>query len=202
MSAIAVFGGTFNPFHKGHEEMLSALCEIDSLDKVLIIPTSIPPHKTVDYLASDDDRLNMCRLVAEDYSKAEVCGIELNREGKSYTVDTLKALKAIYPNAELYLSIGGDMLTSFTSWKDYKEILSIATLIAFKRQTTNDVDFSHAVNLLRSEGASIMLLDTEITSVSSTIIRGKIANGLLSPEYLPQKVYDYIKNNKVYSKNV
>ena len=202
MSAIAVFGGTFNPFHKGHEEMLSALCAIDAVDKVLIIPTKIPPHKSVDYLASDDDRLSMCRLVASEYKKAEVSDLELLREGKSYTIDTIKSLKELYPDDVIYLCIGGDMLTSFTAWREYKEILRLVKLVAFKRQTTDNDEFLKSLSALSDEGADILVPDVVITDISSTGIREHIEKGRLSDEFLPSKVFDYINTNKVYVKDV
>ena len=202
MSAIAVFGGTFNPFHKGHEEMLGALCAIDAVDKVLIIPTKIPPHKSVDYLASDDDRLSMCRLVASEYKKAEVSDLELLREGKSYTIDTIKSLKELYPDDAIYLCIGGDMLTSFTAWREYKEILRLVKLVAFKRQTTDNDEFLKSLSALLSEGADILVPDVVVTDISSTEIREHIEKGRLRDEFLPSKVFDYINANKVYVKDV
>ena len=93
MSFTAIFGGTFNPFHNGHYEMLKALNACDKVSKIFIMPDKIPPHKSADELASDIDRLNMCKLVAEDFNKAEICDIEFKREGKSYTYDTVKLLQ-------------------------------------------------------------------------------------------------------------
>ena len=202
MSSIAVFGGTFNPFHKGHEEMLRALCSIDYIDKVLIIPTKIPPHKSVDYLALDTDRINMCNLVALEYPKAQVCDIELKREGKSYTIDTLTSLSSVYPDSTLYLCVGGDMITSFTSWREYEKILKSAKLIAFKRQTTDNHEFQKAVDALALQGADIFVPEVVITDISSTKIREHIKNKTLSDEFLPSKVFEYINANKVYVKNV
>ena len=89
MANIAVFGGTFNPFHIGHYQMLEYVCGLKFIDRVLLMPDKIPPHKTCDFLASDADRIEMCRLVCEDFDKAELCLIEFEREGKSYTLKQL-----------------------------------------------------------------------------------------------------------------
>ena len=196
--AIAVFGGTFNPIHIGHEEMISAICELSFIDRLLVMPSKIPPHKSVDFLARDLDRVNMCRLVTDNYEKAELCEMELTREGKSYTVDTLKELLKLYPENSIYLVIGGDMLSSFTTWRSYEEILKLASLLVFKRAGEDVSDFDNAVLQLKSEGADVTVLETEIREVSSTEIREALLNNNCSEKLLPKKVLDYITKQKVY----
>lgn len=198
MKTIAVFGGTFNPFHNGHMQMLKALTASDRIDKTLLIPSKIPPHKKVDFLAADEHRLNMCRLAAEVVKDAEVCDIELKRSGKSYTVDTLCELAAVYPNDRLALAVGGDMLTSFTSWRNYSDILKKAGLIAFRRADTDNRSFDCAVESLINEGADITVMDERITDISSTVIRESINDIDLLKKYLPENILKYIIQNKVY----
>ena len=198
MKTIAVFGGTFNPFHIGHEEMLSAVCRLDFVDKVLIMPSKIPPHKSIDFLADDSDRINMCKAVADNYSKASVCDIEIKREGKSYTIDTLNELSTLYPDVKFYLCIGGDMVTSFIEWREYKKILEKAGLIVFSRVGTSDSSFTESIESLKNIGAEIKLIDEEITAISSTEIRNNKCNNTFLEKYLPKKVFDYITDNKVY----
>ncbi len=199
MKTLAVFGGTFNPFHIGHEQMLKAVCELDWVDKVLIIPSKIPPHKQVDFLASDEHRLNMCRLIAEKYPKVTVSDIEISRTGKSYTVDTVSSLNEIYPDYKLALCIGGDMIASFTAWKEYRKILSLAELIAFMRVGTENEDFNSSIDGLISEGARISVMSTEVTDISSTLIRDHINNRASCEAYIPEQVLNYIYENKVYN---
>lgn len=196
--ALAVFGGTFNPIHIGHKEMIEAICELSFIDEVLVIPSKIPPHKSVDFLANDTDRVNMCRIVADGMPKVTVSEIELNRAGKSYTIDTLKELSSIYPDYKIYLAIGGDMLTSFTTWRSYKEILSIASLLVFKRAGENESAFNESLELLKNNGASITLIDRKITEVSSTEIREALLSNKNAEHLLSKKVFEYIKENKVY----
>ncbi len=198
MKALAVFGGTFNPFHIGHRQMLDAICCLDFIDKVLVMPSNIPPHKAVDILASDNDRLSMCRLAVKGLQKAEVSDIELKRAGKSYTVDTLRELRLIYPDYKLYLSIGGDMLTSFTEWREYKKILKTAGLLVFSRATTEYEEFDAAVGRLQNEGAEIFLMTQDIINISSTEVRNSLADKVYLSEFLPKEILDYIINNNVY----
>ncbi|MBO7217574.1 MAG: nicotinate (nicotinamide) nucleotide adenylyltransferase [Clostridia bacterium] len=200
MKTIAVFGGTFNPFHIGHEEMLKAINELDYIDEVLIIPSKIPPHKSVDFLADDDARITMCELVASKYKKARVLDIEIKRDGKSYTIDTLLNLKNGYPQNKIFLVIGGDMAASFTEWKAYKEILDIAGLIVFSRTTTNMEDVTLSVNHLRNLGADIRIIVKEISNISSTQIRNNINNVEFLERNLPSEVFDYVLSNGTYSK--
>ena len=132
MERIGIYGGTFNPPHMGHVHVarhaIGALC----LDKLLIIPSSTPPHKA---LTADsptpDDRLRMLQMTFAGEEKAEVSDLELQRGGVSYTFDTVKTLQSQYPNAELFLLVGTDMLLSFDRWYRYKELLSMVTLAVF-----------------------------------------------------------------------
>ena len=130
---IGIFGGTFNPPHKGHKRMALEMMRAASLDKILIIPTFTPPHKTAPELAGTEDRMKMCELLfSEDCF--EVSGIEIRREGKSYTVDTVSELKKLYPDDELFLIIGSDMLLTFHEWRKPFEILSMVTLCVATRE--------------------------------------------------------------------
>ena len=96
MGIVAIFGGTFNPIHSGHREIINHLSNTPNVDKVIIIPTKIPPHKETDILADSQDRLNMCSIIASKYNNVEVSDIELLRYGKSYTIDTILTLQEEY----------------------------------------------------------------------------------------------------------
>ena len=193
MSFTAIFGGTFNPFHNGHYEMLKALNACDKVSKIFIMPDKIPPHKSADELASDIDRLNMCKLVAEDFNKAEICDIEFKREGKSYTYDTVKLLQELYPNDKLAFVCGGDMLVYFDKWYKANELMKMLPFFVFSRTSTNSQEFIDCVNRFRDMGMEIILMDDEIPNISSTDFR----NGL-SGSILPEKIYNYIKERGLY----
>ncbi len=192
MSNIAIFGGTFNPFHIGHYEMLKCICEIDYIDKVLVMPDKIPPHKDFDNVVDDIHRQNMCSLICDDFNKAELCLIEFEREGKSYTIDTIKQLQKIYTQDNFFVVIGGDMLSTLDTWYDWRELITRTSFIAFKRDGL--ADFEKSYKRLTDYGADITVITNKITDVSSTKLRKKIDKNLL-----PQKVYDYIIEKGIYN---
>ena len=133
MANVAIFGGTFNPFHIGHYEMLEYICTLDFIDKVFVMPDKIPPHKNFDSTIDDIHRQNMCEIVCDDFNKAELCLVEFERGGKSYTVDTIKLLKEKYPNDKFFVVIGGDMLSTLDTWYNWQELITLTSFIAFKR---------------------------------------------------------------------
>ena len=189
----AIFGGTFNPFHMGHYEMLKALNESEKIGKILIMPDKIPPHKSAAELVSDNDRLKMCQIVADDFSKAEVCDIEFKREGKSYTYDTVNLLKEIYPNENFAFVCGGDMLVYFDKWYKADELMKILPFIVFSRTSTDNNEFNACIKRFSEKGMKIILMDNEITNVSSTDFRKTPLK-----QFLPEKVFQYIKGRGLY----
>ncbi len=192
MANIAILGGTFNPFHIGHYEMLKSICDITFIDKVLVMPDKIPPHKNFDAVVDDIHRQNMCQIVCDDFTKAKLCLMEFEREGKSYTVDTIKLLKGKYPKDNFFVVIGGDMLSTLDSWYNWQELITLTGFIAFKREGLNDFDISY--KRLTDCGANIIVVSDKITDVSSTNLRKKIDKNLL-----PKKVYDYIVEKGIYN---
>ena len=189
----AVFGGTFNPFHIGHYEMLKALNESEKIGKILIMPDKIPPHKSADDLAADADRIKMCEIASSDFCKATVCTVEFNRQGKSYTYDTVKLLKKMYPKDNLAFVCGGDMLVYFDKWYKSDELMKMLPFIVFSRVTTDSEKFFDSVERFKKMGMQIILMDDEITGVSSTDFRNTPKK-----EFLPEKIYDYIKVRGLY----
>ncbi len=193
MSLTAIFGGTFNPFHNGHYEMLSALNKSDKVSEILIMPDKIPPHKSADSLVGDNDRFNMCKIAADDFSKAEVCDIEFKRQGKSYTYDTIKLLQDHYPDKNFAFVCGGDMLVYFDKWYKYDELMKMLPFIVFSRNSTKNSEFTECVERFRKMGMQIILMDDEIPDISSTDFRNSLAK-----ELLPAKIFDYIKERGLY----
>lgn len=130
---IGIYGGTFNPIHLGHMEAARFALEYLELDKLLLIPAGIPPHKAMDAGTPEPDlRLAMTDLAAQALGpQAEASDIELRREGKSYTLDTVRAIREQYPKAKLYLLMGTDMFLTFHLWRDPGEIAKRCTLCAF-----------------------------------------------------------------------
>lgn len=160
----------------------------------MIVPSCIPPHKIPGKLADGGDRLEMCRLAFAG-SLFEISPIELDRGSKSYTVDTLRELKKIYPEDELYFIIGSDMLSTFTQWYRWEEILSLAFICAASRQNGFEPDLSQ---FTPEQRARIILLDIEPFEVSSTQIRGIIARKGEDSDLIDKPVLDYIKEKGLY----
>lgn len=196
MAFTALFGGTFNPFHTGHYEMLRALHNADFVEKVLIVPDRIPPHKTCDFLANDEDRIALCRLAAEDFPKAQVCLIEFEREGKSYSFDTVTLLKARFPQTEFAFVCGGDMLVTLDKWYRYQELIKLIPFIVFRRSDIDNTLFDKCVERFRGMGAEIRVMAEVIPAVSSSYIREHFE---ISKNMLPPKIYDYLADKGIYN---
>ena len=193
MMKIGIFGGTFNPPHKGHTRLAREASRILGLDRMMIIPSCIPPHKIPGKLASGEDRLEMCRIAFSD-SFYEVSSTELERGSKSYTVETLRELKKIYPEDELYFIIGSDMLSTFTKWYCWEEILELAYICAASREKGFEPDLSVYTEEQKSR---FILLDVEPFEVSSTQLRRIVAKEGQT-DLLDEKVRQYIEDNDLY----
>ena len=164
------------------------------MDKILVIPSCIPPHKMPGKLAGGDERMEMCRIAFGSDSRFEVSSIELDRGSKSYTVETLRELKKKYPDDELYFIIGSDMLETFTQWYLWEEILALAVICAASRENGFEADLSAYTPEQRER---IVFLDAEPLEVSSTQIRVAVAKGGNS-QLVDPKVLEYIKKNNLY----
>ena len=189
MGYTAIFGGTFNPFHIGHYEILNALQNDINIDKILILPDRIPPHKVCDYMADDSARIEMCKIAAKDFGKAEVCLLEFNRTGKSYTYDTVVELKEKYPSESFAFVCGGDMLVYFPKWYKYEELMRLLPFIVFKRSDTDIAEFNNCIRKFKNIGMQITVKDEVISAVSSTEIRDDFKR---AKTLLPEKIYNYL----------
>ncbi len=190
-----VFGGTFNPLHIGHYEMIAALNEMPQIEKILVMPSFIPPHKEYVAVVSDEDRKNMCEIAARDFSKAEVCLDEFRRRGKSYTFDTITLLKQKCPQTNFALACGGDMITSMDTWYRWQELIRLVRIFAFRR--ANEEGFEEAIDMLQNSGADIEIVNSQITDISSSQLRNLLKKDTLN-KYLPPKIADYIRERKLY----
>ena len=197
---LGIYGGTFSPVHNGHINAAKTFIEQCKLDKLLIIPAGIPPHKEVKGEVSPSQRLDMCRLGFSDISKAEVSDIELKRSGKSYTVMTVRELFS--EDLELFLLCGTDMMMTFDAWYCFEEIMQKCTLVCIRRESDKDIGdkLEDKLNLYREKySARIICLDTDAVEISSTEIREKIGKGRTVASEIPTKVLQYITENKLYT---
>ena len=194
---IGIYGGTFNPIHQGHMAAARAAVQQLDLDRLYLIPAGLPPHKAPPNGASGLQRLDMARLAAEALAldgRVEASYIELNREGKSYTLDTLRLIRRQDPQARLYLLMGTDMFLSFQDWLHPEEIAGLCTLCAFCRSETDrpEVMEDQRAYLARHLGAETVLLRLpRVVDISSTRLRELLSRGE-GKAYLDPAVYGYI----------
>lgn len=196
---IGIYGGTFNPIHLGHISLAKQLQRQFSLDRVLLIPTGEPPHKQAKVLAPATDRIALCRLATAEYPEFAVCDLELQRGGKSYTVDTLRELRNRFPNDRLFLILGSDMLFSFTSWKEYRTILKETVLLAGARKWREYDALQEKAKELCAEGGKVLVSRISVVPISSTVVRMRMAQGADCRDFLPPSVETYIKEHALYS---
>ena len=194
-----IFGGTFNPPHIGHGEIIKSVLKLPETEELIVMPDNLPPHKEVgDDFASGCDRFNMCSIICRTAKRVTVSDYEINKSGKSYTVDTLLELKKAHPEKEYGLVIGGDMLSSFDKcWYRFEDILKLCTLVVFARKGEDQTEFKNKLDYLKSLGAEIILCEEKVSEVSSSEIRNRLKNGGTT-EMLDPDVLKYINENHLY----
>ena len=201
---LGIYGGTFSPIHDGHVKAALAFIDTLGLDKLLVIPADIPPHKPQVAGATSADRLKMTHLAFEDtdaYKNGtlEVCDWEIKRGGKSYTVYTLEHFAA--PDRELYLLVGTDSFLRLDSWFCAERIIDLSAIVLMRRERDdgNTALIAEKAALYREKfDARIYTVSEEPIVVSSSEIREHIYGGKPCPEHVCPKVGEYIKNNGLY----
>ena len=199
---IGIYGGSFNPIHRGHLTAAASAAQQLGLDKLLLIPASVPPHKK---LSADSaaawQRYEMTVLAtAELGGGVEVLDLELQRTGKSYTSDTLRVLKAQHPDDELWLLMGTDMFLSLQTWHEPEVILALASVGAFSRtKEGEDEEFAAQKAFLeKTYGARVATLENrQVIEISSTQVRAALPKGE-GESYLTAAVYGYILRHGLY----
>jgi len=196
---LLIYGGSFNPPHRGHADALRAAAEVLRPDRVLVIPAGIPPHKALaDGSPSAEERLRLCRLAFAEIPGAEVTDLELRREGKSYTVDTLRELHAAMPEAELVFLVGTDMLLYMEHWHEFREIFALSTLAALPRNEGELPQLREYVAHLRETYDEEVLLVPKIPlPMDSTSLRTDLPRRL-GRERLSEAVYAEIIRGRLY----
>ena len=193
MANIGIFGGSFNPPHRGH---LLAAAEFQrrlGLDRVILMPAALPPHKALAAGSPDArTRLELTGLAAQDLPFAEVSDLELHRSGASYTADTLEELHRQYPNDHLWFLMGTDMLLTFAQWHAPERIAKLASLAVAHRGKDDGRTLREAAQQLRDRfGADVVLVENDFLPYSSTIARAMLAFRC-GEDYLEPAVYDAV----------
>jgi nicotinate-nucleotide adenylyltransferase len=196
---IGILGGTFNPPHLAHlicaQEAYLAL----GLDRVVLIPARIPPHKPVEEEPGPEHRLELCRLAIQgDEHRFQVSGVEIARDGPSYTVDTLQELRSSAPDHELFLIVGGDIAAGLPEWREPERVLSLATLAIAKRRGTSRAAVDSALQALPG-GERAQFFRMPRIAISSTLLRERVRAGESIRYYTPDPVINYIDRHHLYA---
>ncbi len=195
---IGIYGGTFDPPHYGHVVAAAEAMRKLSLDRLFVVPAKTPPHKSVEGHSSAEDRFAMAEIAFRKIPGAVVSDIELQREGPSYTADTLEELSRRYPDARFFLLMGADMFLSLQSWRRSEEILSECTPVAFARDEGQyDELVRHAGFLMERYGAHCEVIENHALPASSSEIREALRRGEKS-EFLQDGVLEYIGRRRLY----
>ncbi|MBE6735089.1 MAG: nicotinate (nicotinamide) nucleotide adenylyltransferase [Ruminococcaceae bacterium] len=199
MSAVAMFGGSFNPVHWGHKAMLLRMIEEFALDTVYVIPTFCTPLKDNTPMITPEHRLNMCRIAFSDVSSVIVSDMEILRQGKSYTAHTLRELHTLHPQDELFLIVGADSFMQLPMWYNVGDILSLATVLTIARGEYDYNELLTQKDLLESQyNAKAFVIREPVVQVSSTQIRNLISADKPFAHLLPEGVSEYIKESGLY----
>jgi nicotinate-nucleotide adenylyltransferase len=187
----------FNPPHLGHLALARAAASELGLARVLLTPVLVPPHKPAKWDPGAEHRLEMCRLVIDDDPRLGVCALELQRLGPSYTVDTLRSIRASDPDAELTLIVGADMARTLASWREPSEILKLARLAVAEREDSTRREVSDALVGLDAQ-ARIAFLDMPRLDVSSSLVRSRLTAGEPIDGLVGAEVARYIAEHELY----
>lgn len=195
-----IFGGTFDPIHKGHLLSAVEIKKAFNFDRIIFIPTGEPPHKIARRVTPSKDRLAMVRVAVSGYEGFEVSDIECNRKSYTYTFDTLTELhKNAAKDEEFYMIIGADTLADIFNWYRSEDVFKLCCFVAMRRPGADDETFASDFKKACDAGARVCLAEIPQYDVSSTQIREMIKNGCGAGEFLPSGVEDYIKKNDLYN---
>jgi len=215
-SKIGLFGGTFNPVHLGHLWAAEIVQKRISLEKVLFIPSYIPPHKETFNMASPLHRLQMVELACAPYPRFIPSSIEIEERGTSYSIYTLKKIKEFFPDALFFFILGIDAFLEIETWKDYEKLIQNCSFIVISRPGY-DLDSARGVlvgkykeKIIDLAGSNVSMEDTlssfrifllplDALNIASSEIRKRIRNGVSVKDMISDNVEEYIKKHKIYS---
>jgi nicotinate-nucleotide adenylyltransferase len=209
---VGIFGGTFNPVHFAHLRIVEEIREALALEKVIFVPAATPPHKPLADDLSFAERLKMVDLAIRGNPFFTVSDVEGQREGKSYSVDTLHVFKELFPDDEFFFIMGSDSFADIRAWKNYAAIFSLCNIVTIARPGTHinlrdalPVDIAHEFcyhesqnRLSHRSGYSVYSIEGTQLDISSTAIRSLIRQGKSIKYLLPATVEHYIKQQRFY----
>ncbi len=196
---VGILGGTFNPIHLGHLLIAQDAMEQLGLARVKFIPSATPPHKTVDKLASERDRLRMITLAIRGNAGFEVDDIEIRRGGKSYSVDTLTELRRREPRANFYFIIGSDSLRELHLWREAQRLVTLCTFVTVPRPGFDPKPvIDRRLDAATRRRLRQHVLRGHACDVASRDIRSRVASGRSIRYLVPNAVHAYIRRRRLY----
>jgi len=200
---IGVLGGTFNPIHIGHLIMAEEVCKHHHLSRVIFIPAYIPPHKYVNNLADAIHRYQMVKAAVNENDKFEISDLEIRREGKSYTIDTVQEILHHYgEDCEVFLIMGADSLNELELWKNIKKLSQLCHFVIVNRPGYSTDTSDKLAELIGNENIldiERLRIEIEPVGVSSTEIRKRLKDGIEIKGLVPECVEAYIEEYGLYS---
>jgi nicotinate-nucleotide adenylyltransferase len=192
---IGIFGGSFNPIHSGHAIIAHHIISSGAVDRLWLMVSPVNPLKVGhEQQVADTDRLRMVEMVTRPLENVETSAFEFTMPKPSYTIDTLNALQAKFPDDEFYLVTGADNWVIFDRWRNSKEILAKYHLLVYPR-------LGYDVVIPDGLRDRVTLVDAPIIELSSTEVRERLAQGLSVRYYVPDEVLGYIERNKLYTRD-
>lgn len=201
LTRVGLFGGSFDPVHNGHLALAQHAREQARLDSVWFIPTAVQPHKPTGPVASDAHRVAMLERAIANQPGYEVCRIEIERGGVSYTVDTLREIRDANPRAELFLLMGADTLHDLPHWRSPGEVLQLATPLVVHRPGEPAPDFAVLSSLVAADRIATFttsVIDMPAMDISSSDIRRRVAQHEAIEDLAPAPVCQFIREEKLY----
>lgn len=196
---IGLFGGTFSPPHLGHVHAVRTMFKNIPLDKIIVMPTAIPPHKVKISEDTPALRLEMCRAAFGDIPNVEVSDFEITKGGISYTYETLEYLSR--SGREIHFLCGTDMFLTLGSWKRPEKIFEFAKIVCVSRYSADSDELERQkIEYKNTFSADVTIIEAEPFEISSTEVRKRIKNGEDLVNFLPEKVIEIIKRENLYGK--
>ncbi len=198
---LGIFGGSFDPIHYGHLLLAETCREQCGLDRVLLVPAAVPPHKMSQAMTSARDRVEMVSLAIGGHEHLAVSTIEIDRGGVSYTVDTLTTLTEQLPGSSLFFLMGADSLKDLPTWREPQRLCELAVPLVVRRAGSPEPDFSaihHLVTAQRLEEIREHQVEMPIIELSSTEIRQRVATGRSIRFRTPRAVEKFIETHGLY----
>jgi nicotinate-nucleotide adenylyltransferase len=212
---IGIFGGTFDPIHCGHVKAAESVQSVFSFDKILFIPSYIPPHKESEDVASAAHRLKMVELALSSFDRFSPSSIEIDAKGMSYSIVTLNRIKKMFPQTEIFFLLGVDAFLEIETWKDYEDVLEQCSFIVMsrpgyrldeargalsKKYNQRMVEISGPIQRDRQMFFSpkIYLLPIHTLDISSSEVRERVGKNQSIEGLVPENVENYIKERRLY----